>query len=445
MDKLKKWIIIIFIIVIILIAVLLIFFNKNSNKDDEIDQNVLNEKYRKEIEENPEEEIPSDYNVEIETVDYNIIKNSISAYFQKLNLNSITYHSMTGEGAYTDKEINEIIINLLSDTYIKSKNITADSLRNTIKVYEEEIYFVPLKIKLLNDGNQRSYAVQGIIENSDYKFIDNVCLIVNVDYNNETYSIQPEEREYDEIVSISKSEEIEKNSYNKFNRGRVNTQNIVTDYLNIFKRLVLVRPSILYEYLDKEYREKRFGSYENFRTYVRKNIQEIKDLELEEYLVNSYDNYLEYVAKDKYGNLYIFKENKIMDYTIQLDDYTLQDNDEEFLKEYKAATDQYKMANNINKWKKMINSRDYKAAYEVLDNGFKNKNFDTLEKFEEYMKNNFPLHYDIEYGKFEEVTGEVYSQEVILTDITKETKDKIEKTILMKLGEGTEFVMSFNI
>ena len=55
------------------------------------------------------------------------------------------------------------------------------------------------------------------------------------------------------------------------------------------------------------------------------------------------------------------------------------------------------------------------------------------------------MHYDIEYGKFEEVTGEVYSQEVILTDITKETKDKIEKTILMKLGEGTEFVMSFNI
>ena len=39
-------------------------------------------------------------------------------------------------------------------------------------------------------------------------------------------------------------------------------------YLEHFKRILLAKPELAYEYLDEEYKNERFGSYEYFNNYV---------------------------------------------------------------------------------------------------------------------------------------------------------------------------------
>ena len=97
----------------------------------------------------------------------------------------------------------------------------------------------------------------------------------------------------------------------------------------------------------------------------------------------------------------------------------------------------------------MLNNRDYNAAYNVLDETFKQNNFGSMEKFEEYMREKLPLHYKIDFGKFSN-QGQNYVQEITLTDITSEGTDldstTVTKTIIMKIDENSEdFVMSFDI
>ena len=60
------------------------------------------------------------------------------------------------------------------------------------------------------------------------------------------------------------------------------------------------------------------------------------------------------------------------------------------------------------------------------------------------MKENFQLHYDLQFGQTSNNNG-VYEQEIILTDITGASSEQIEKTVIMQLGENYQFVMSFNL
>ncbi len=185
------------------------------------------------------------------------------------------------------------------------------------------------------------------------------------------------------------------------------------------------------------------GEYETFSKYVDNNLQDIAKLTFTEYLVNNYDGYKEYVCKDKYGNLYIFHETAVMDFTIMLDTYTLEN--EKFLTTYNSSSDQYKVAMNIDKWVQMLNCRDYRTAFYVLDETFRTNNFgNDVDQFEEYMRKYFPEHYKLEFGEFSEETG-TYMQEIVLKDITEQDEKEISKTIYMELGEGTDFVMSFNL
>ena len=59
------------------------------------------------------------------------------------------------------------------------------------------------------------------------------------------------------------------------------------------------------------------------------------------------------------------------------------------------------------------------------------------------MQNNFFDMNKITYGKFEEKSG-AYVYEVKITDATETEENTIEKSFIVQLDEGTDFVMSFN-
>ena len=61
------------------------------------------------------------------------------------------------------------------------------------------------------------------------------------------------------------------------------------------------------------------------------------------------------------------------------------------------------------------------------------------------MREHFPEHYQFEQVEYSEDTG-ISEQKITLQKFEGETMDEqIEETIYMQLGEGTDFVMSFNV
>ena len=93
---------------------------------------------------------------------------------------------------------------------------------------------------------------------------------------------------------------------------------------------------------------------------------------------------------------------------------------------------------------KMINIKDYESAYNLLSDGFKVNYFPTLNDFENYIKNNF---YEYSNVTFDEYTteGEIVIYKVKIHGVQNNRDVVMNKTIIMKLGTGTDFEMSFDL
>lgn len=384
---------------------------------------------------------------EIERTEYNIVNNAVTAYIQALNMNSSRYYGRDDSGNFveivTEDDKMGFIIDLLSSEYISKNNITTQNLEQYVDTKEEQMLFVPVQMKKLVDENVSTFVTYGIVENLNYEFDSEITLIVNVDFSNRTFSIEPTTQDYDEINSVSQDiTSIEKNDNNQYSSTTINTENTVRDYINQYKRLVLAAPELVYEKFDETYRNERFGSLENFENYITKNTDEIKSITLDEYLSNTYSDYTQYVGRDKYNNTYIFNEKDILDYTIQLDTYTILT--DSFKTAYDEGDTTMKVRMNIDRWVDMLNNRDYHSAYQYLDETFRNNNFGSEEAFEQYMREHFPSHYQLQVGQFTE-TNQTYTQYIVLTDMTGETDEEIENTIIMQLKDDYDFVMSFSV
>lgn len=432
MRKLKIIIIIILIIIVILItSIMSINITKNKEEKEAVTPGI-------------EEERPVDVSERITRNEYYILSKITTTYIQSLNKNNSVYISIDENGNQTiDEEIfRTSVMNLLSEEYIKDNKITINNLNNYVDILDEQLFFIPTNMKGISTGNVKAYVVKGITVNLDYELKNELNVIINVDYNNRTFSIEPTSKKYEEINTIKQIDNIEKNDNNKYTTTGLNIENIVKDYMNNLKRMMLAKPELVYEHLDEEYKNKRFGSLDKFKEYVKNNEEEIKKMYIDEYLSNSFEDYSQYVGKDKYNNIYIFNEKAPLDYTILLDTYTI--NSEEFKKKYDESKNEYRVKLNVDKWIKMLNNRDYENAYKCLDEKFREEKFGTEEDFEKYMREKFPLHYKLNVGITEEVNG-IYKQKIMLQDITGESSEEIENTIIMQLKDNYEFVMSFEV
>lgn len=438
MDLKKKIeILMVILVILILILIAVFWYINNQTTENKENTNTLQIEF---------EDVSSDVE-KIERAEYNIVSNAVTTYIQTLDMNNSRYFGQDESGNLIDivseNEKMQFILNLLSSDYISQNNITTQNLQEFVETKEEQLIFVPIEMKKLADENISTFVTYGIVENLNYELNDEVTLIVNIDFNNRTFSIEPTTQNYDEITNIDQNmTSIEQNDNNQYSIPTLNNENIVRDHINQYKRLVLAVPEVIYEKFDETYRNERFGSLENFQNYISKNADEIKSISLDEYLVNTYEGYTQYIGRDKYDNVYIFNENSVLDFTIQLDTYTiLTDN---FKTTYDEGNDMQKVRMNIDRWVEMINNRDYHTAYKYLDETFRNNNFGSEEAFEQYMRENFPLHYKLQVGNFEE-TNQTYTQYIVLTDITEESDEQIENTIIMQLKDDYDFVMSFSV
>lgn len=341
-----------------------------------------------------------------------------------------------------EQKLNEII-RLLDVKYIEENNIAANNLKDYIKIDNDEVVISKIiKMKSLEEEQFQFYIINvEVTTESSSKY--NEYYVVTLDEYNSTWMIRPINN-CNNIDEVQVNKDIESiNNDNVYSYERVTDSEMAETYFIKYKQLILNNSKEAYEKLDEQYRAKRFNDYKGFEQYINKNKPEIETLSVDEYLVNEYDDYREYVCKDKYENIYKFKAISVIDYTVELDTYTI--TSEKFKEKYDNANAQNKVMMNIDKWIKMLNNRDYTAAFYVLDETFRNNNFDgDVNVFETYIKSKYPAHYKVKFSSFTEKPGDVYSQDIVLTEIGTDSSSEQETTIIMKLQEDINFAMSFS-
>ena len=87
----------------------------------------------------------------------------------------------------------------------------------------------------------------------------------------------------------------------------------------------------------------------------------------------------------------------------------------------------------------------FNSSKKSVFNQFKwQDNFKTLENFEQYIQNNLYTSANVEFSNYQN-SGELHMFDATFTDKNNENSNAITKTFIVKLLEGTDFVMSFNV
>lgn len=447
MDKIKKCIIAIIVVILLIIIVLCFYKYRNENNDD------------KRIEE------PEDYQSYFITENrieyiaypnkYYLAKNIIETYIQnikeyfnysgaELNQQLISEEDLKEMVESTKKDMLLNIKSALND-YMEQEDISDEQLIEMIAKYKEG------NVKILNiDMAKISVSIDVFcIHIYNYTIEQEEVIMLVTDSKNYTYKILESDyvknNNYDKLqvgdVIYYQCDSISDNQLNKFKYTTISNEQLATDYFGNYKWKVLNDEEEAYNSLQEDYRNARFKSFDDYKNYIEKNRDEIQGSTLEKYLVNTYDDYTEYVCIDQYDNLYIFKATAVMQYTLKLDTYTIPT--EKFKTEYDNSDEQTKVGMNIEKIITAINNEDYNYVYSKLDETFRNNNFTEFNKFEEFLQNNFYESNEVSYKEFEKLRGVyTYTMEITNANNSEET-NKI--TIIMKLQEDTDFIISFGI
>lgn len=328
-------------------------------------------------------------------------------------------------------------------------NYVAERLNDPTKFFSVEKYikdnfdenFVADDMNILNEEIITSYAVQGRVGDSQ----ENVYFIFRVDNNNNTFSIEKVSNvsSLSEINLETDITSIENTGNNEFEYTTISSEEMCRIYLSDFVQKELNNPEEAYSMIDEIYKAERFPTYEDYQEYLNAYRNVLENSVLSKYSVEIKDTYTEYILVDNYNTSYTLRATGVKDYKILLDNYTIKvDTYEE---EYSKLQDQDKVQANVYTFLQMINTKDYKHAYEVLDDTFKQNNFDTLDKFKEYVDTNF-FSYNLNTTANVDINNEgstyIYKTK-IKSDVGRAAEEK-NLTVIMQLKEGTDFVMSFS-
>ena len=269
-------------------------------------------------------------------------------------------------------------------------------------------------------------------------------VLVKFDNKNNTYSMFLDDyvSKYNYNKNMDKKDfnisknEIIKNSYNNNIKVDDSEVYVITQYFSDFRMKMLNDTEVAYRELDSYYAKKKFGDYSNFQNYINENKESITYAGINKYQVVENSDNKEYICIDENGKYYIFVESGIGKYTVVLDTYTI--DLPEFLTKYNSSNERIKVGMNIQKVFDAINDKDYEFVYNKLDSSFKQNNFKTLSEFKDYAEKNF-VGKQLKYDECQQ-QGSIYVFNITITDGTNQTG----KNVIMKLLDGTDFVMSFN-
>lgn len=442
-DFIRNKVLVFLIVLIIIILVILGMFlykilKKNRNEINEQEQGEdFIETYGKSTDNNISEQSYFDVN------------SCIRQYLSIINLNNDIYYTYNKSNDYVkveDKQIKQTIYNILGQKYINQNNITINNVFDYVKTLDETSLFIPLEISMIQDSGIKSFLVHGLVESLNLTVIDEIFAVVNIDMVNSKFSIQPIYGKYSSIDDLKDKTLLETNiidsDNNKFTMSTVTYEVILKEYINFYKRLAIGAPETAYKYLDKEYRKARYGSVEEFKKYIKENKDTINSISLDKYQETDKENSKQYVGIDKNGFYYIFNQKSIMDFTIITDTHSI--DLPEFITQYEKATEQEKVAMNINKIIEALNMKDYKYVYNKFSDGFKENYFKTEQKFINYAEKYFKNNNKVIFNEYSKKSNNTYVYNITLKDKNNNSTLELNTDILMRLSKGTDFIISMS-
>lgn len=449
MDNKSKKILLLTIIVLIIVSIGVFVLIK-----------VINNKFKTDV---IEYKVNTQINNELKKVNskgyYYIVKNIVEKYYYSLcSLNQTTDDILIFE---YDEEVEKLedelkaeiegtkkkIYNWIAEENIQESEISIDNIQEKLGNYKDLNVFIKNMYTRELSTNLTMYFVFGTIMEKDNSLTKDFKLMVMLDGKNSTFNIYTSDyidknnlyvlsQEKDFAMDITN---VEKRTYNTYKYEYISDETYAEDLLKHYVQSIkYLGTDYSYEQLDEEYKEKRFKTKTEYKEYVDENKKRISTALLDYYQVEKYDTYTQYICVDRKGNYYIFKESATMDYSLLLDVYTV--DLPEFIEKYNNAITEDKVKLNIEKVVEALNQKDYRYIYERLVEEYKESNFKTYEEFKKYAEKTFDIENEITYNQYTE------SKDYCTYKITLNGKNKtITKTIVMKLEEGTEFIMSFNV
>ena len=430
-----KYVAIALIVLLIIIIGVLITINlmqKNENtgdKTNEISENSISNTINTSTQDEPNDNV------------FFTVENCVQTYYKYIysQYEGTNFDTMV-EGISNEEEKKNAILSVLDTTYISENNINTDNVLNLGEGINHYVKFAGTDYKVVSGQRIDTYAIVGkLYENM--KEISSNGFIVRLDKENLTFSIEPVQVDNIDEIQISTNETpIEVNNFNIFTYEKLSEDELVTKYFADYKRQVIGNANAAFEMLDDEYREKKFEDVTEFGKYI--SDRNIQTAFLESYQINNYDEYTQYVCLDQYNNYYIFNVSNVMNYKVLLDIYTL--DLPEFIERYNRANNGERAGLNLQRVFDAINNKDYEYVYNKLDDTFKENNFPTLNEFEEYITENFYNSNNVTYSNYKS-SGGLHMYDATIVDSENEESSPITKTFIIKLLDGTDFTMSFNV
>ena len=275
-------------------------------------------------------------------------------------------------------------------------------------------------------------------------------IILNTNYDNMLYDEKIEKdgitkTEYDIIIANLKEQTTttKLSSYDstkKFTLKNATDEDIITRYLEYYQNMVLYDTKDAYDLLNEDYKNKRFGSYNSFEEYVNDYNQTIENLTLEKYGMSYGETTTKYIAQDTKENYYTFECKSVLDFDIQLDNYTIEIDD--YKAKYNALTDQQKAAICLSNVIQMINTKDYENLYKKVDETFRSKNFPTIDEFKNYINNRY-YYYNIVSNTQARMDSNIYVLSFDISSGNNTSAETKKANLLIQLVNDTEFKISF--
>ncbi len=419
-----KLLIIILIMFTIGIGAVMIVLNMQKNESNEVKNN--SKIYGSPIEKNETENLANE-----NVVDAEAPKMTFNTSVQEITSSSMLYSISNNINKYFN--------------YIKSGNVQAvnELGGNTLYTIQSNANIKYVVKKAYSSGNEfmTKYYTYGVltIASGNYEVTEQeIYMVVYLTAENKGYKLQTiTNEEFLDIKELTLDEKVEisQGTYNVYEYEHIDNVDLMEIYLKDFIFRVYANPEKGYNLLNESYRNKRFGSVEEFVKYVIEKQEQLKNINIVQYNVDLNDNYKIYSGTDEYGNYYNIKEVAYMQYEVMLDSYTMED--------YSNVTSkEEQIEKSVQKFILMLNSADYKNAYNLLEPTFKETNFPTEQDFINYIKNN--------WYKRNLVASKKATEEGICNVTIKETlstrSNKMEKQFKVKiLDEDLNFYIEFNV
>lgn len=107
---------------------------------------------------------------------------------------------------------------------------------------------------------------------------------------------------------------------NEYNLVNINDRQLAAIYLNDYRNYLKNNIDQAYELLNEEYRSKKFNNIEEFKTYI--NTININNMSVEKYNISDDKKIIDVYISD--NDRFIFKIKNILEYEVYLDDTTVE-------------------------------------------------------------------------------------------------------------------------